>query len=346
MRRAKLPAAAIATLAAAGAGGLLVHDARGHDRLAPGTRVAGTDVGGMDVDAARALVARARGAPLARDLVLSHGDRRFRLEPGALQVRFDAEGLTAEALRRSRAGNPFDRALRDLLERDPGIRLGPRVTYSQARFDAFVRHVRRVIGHPARNADVDFTTKGLRLVRARDGVTVLEERLERKVAAALAGQRADRTLDIPVRVTRRPRRTLAELRDRYPRVVAVSRPRKELRFYRRLRLVRKYQIAIGQAGFETKRGRYAVQSMQQDPAWHAPDKEWAGEFAGKTVPPGSPDNPLKARWIGFNAGEGIHGTADVASLGGRASHGCIRMSVRGVKDLYRRVRLGTPVFVL
>lgn len=248
MRRAKLPAAAIATLAAAGAGALLVHDARGHDRLAPGTRVAGTDVGGMDVDAARALVPRARGAALARDLVLSHGDRRFRLE--------------------------------------------------------------------------------------------------RKVAAALAGPRADRTLDIPVRVTRRPRRTLAELRDRYPRVVAVSRPRKELRFYRRLRLVRKYQIAIGQAGFETRRGRYAVQSMQKDPAWHAPDKEWAGEFAGKTVPPGSPDNPLKARWIGFNAGEGIHGTADVASLGGRASHGCIRMSVRGVKDLYRRVRLGTPVFVL
>jgi hypothetical protein len=346
MRRATVLPAALAAPVVAGAVGLLVHDASGHERIAPGTRVAGVDVGAMDVDRARALVARARGAPLARALTVSHGDRRFRLEPGALQVRFDAEGLAAEALRRSRGGDPFGRALRDLVGRDGGIRLGPRVTYSRSRFDAFVRHVRRAIGHPSRNADVDFTSNGLRLVRARDGVTVREDRLERKIAAALADPRADRTLDIPVRVTRRPRRTLAELRDRYPRVIAVSRPRKELRFYRRLRLVNRYPIAVGRAGYETKAGRYAVQSMQKDPVWHAPDKEWAGEFAGKVVPPGSPDNPLKARWIGFLGGAGIHGTDDVASLGGRASHGCVRMSVRGVKDLYRRVRRGTPVFVL
>ena len=206
--------------------------------------------------------------------------------------------------------------------------------------------VRKAIGRPPRNADVDFTRRGLRLVRARDGLTVLEDRLERSIATALTDPRADHTIAIPVRVTRRPRRTLAELRDRYPLVIAVSRPRKELRLYRSLRLVKRYPIAIGQAGFTTKAGRYRVQSMQKDPAWHAPDKEWAGEFAGKTVPPGSPDNPLKARWIGFKPGEGIHGTADTASLGGRASHGCIRMSVRGVKDLYRRVRLRTPVFIV
>jgi lipoprotein-anchoring transpeptidase ErfK/SrfK len=346
MRSPIVLTAAVAALACAGATALLAHDAGGHERIAPGTQVAGVEVGGMDEDRARSAVARARGAPLAHPLTLQHGSRRFRVEPAALEVRFDAEGLAAEALRRSRQGNPFGRALRDLTGDDAGIRLGPRVTYSRQRFAELVREVRRAIGRPARNADVDFTRRGLRLVRARNGRTVLEDRLERKIASALADPRADRTIDIPVRVTRRPRRTLAELRDRYPRVIAVSRPREELRFYRRLHLVQRYPVAIGRAGYETKAGRYEVQSLQKDPAWHAPDKKWAGEFAGKTVPPGSPDNPLKARWIGFTTGAGIHGTAETASLGGRASHGCIRMSVRGVKDLYRRVRLGTPVFIL
>jgi lipoprotein-anchoring transpeptidase ErfK/SrfK len=49
--------------------------------------------------------------------------------------------------------------------------------------------------------------------------------------------------------------------------------------------------------------------------------------------------------MGFHDGQGIHGTADIASLGSAASHGCIRMSVPDVKELYGKVEKGTPVFV-
>jgi lipoprotein-anchoring transpeptidase ErfK/SrfK len=62
------------------------------------------------------------------------------------------------------------------------------------------------------------------------------------------------------------------------------------------------------------------------------------------VPPG-PDNPLKARWMGFLGGAGIHGTDDVGSLGGAASHGCVRMSIPDVIELYERVDVGTPVYI-
>ena len=55
-----------------------------------------------------------------------------------------------------------------------------------------------------------------------------------------------------------------------------------------------------------------------------------------------PDNPIKARWLGFHDSAGIHGTADEASIGGAASHGCIRMLIPDVIDLYRRVPLRTP----
>jgi lipoprotein-anchoring transpeptidase ErfK/SrfK len=63
------------------------------------------------------------------------------------------------------------------------------------------------------------------------------------------------------------------------------------------------------------------------------------------VPPG-PSNPLQARWIGIAEGAGIHGTTDIGSLGTAASHGCVRMSIPDVIELYDEVPMGTPIYVL
>ena len=49
--------------------------------------------------------------------------------------------------------------------------------------------------------------------------------------------------------------------------------------------------------------------------------------------------------MGFFDGAGIHGTSDVASLGTAASHGCLRMSVPEVIELYDKVPLGTPIYI-
>ena len=38
---------------------------------------------------------------------------------------------------------------------------------------------------------------------------------------------------------------------------------------------------------------------------------------GKVIPGGTPENPLKARWMGIYDGAGIHGTDDVGSIGSR-----------------------------
>ena len=63
------------------------------------------------------------------------------------------------------------------------------------------------------------------------------------------------------------------------------------------------------------------------------------------MPGGAPDNPLKARWLGIASGVGIHGTAEPWSIGSRASHGCIRMRVPDVIDLYPRVPVGAPALI-
>src|SRR5437899_503097 len=112
----------------------------------------------------------------------------------------------------------------------------------------------------------------------------------------------------------------------------------------RLKLVKTYPIAVGRAGLETPAGFYEINDKQVNPSWHVPLSSWAGDLAGRVIPPG-PDDPIKARWLGFFGGAGIHGTAETWSLGSAASHGCIRMTIPDVEQLYDLVPLHTPIYV-
>ena len=84
--------------------------------------------------------------------------------------------------------------------------------------------------------------------------------------------------------------------------------------------------------------------MRQAPRANAFRDAWAGDLAGRSIPPG-PQNPLKARWMGIYGGAGFHGTADIGSIGSAASHGCIRMRIPEVIELYDQVPLGAPIYI-
>lgn len=112
--------------------------------------------------------------------------------------------------------------------------------------------------------------------------------------------------------------------------------------------VAKYEIAVAADGYVTPRGVWRVTVKQKDPDWWVPNSPWAGDLAGTMIPGGDPRNPLKERWIGFTGmrGVGIHGTADLDSIGSAASHGCIRMRPKDVIELYDQVPIGCPVVVI
>jgi len=73
----------------------------------------------------------------------------------------------------------------------------------------------------------------------------------------------------------------------------------------------------------------------------------AGSLAGTVVPPG-PSDPLKARFMSFDGGAGIHGIdpSEYGTIGHTASHGCIRMTIPDVIDLYSKVSVGVPVYII
>ena len=162
----------------------------------------------------------------------------------------------------------------------------------------------------------------------------------------LFGASASRTVKAPVRRTK-PAVTTAALPQKYPAYIVIDRSGFRLRFYDHLRLSKSYEIAVGMEGLETPAGLHHIEWKQVNPPWYVPKKAWAGALAGTVVPPG-PADPLKARFMSFEGGAGIHGIdpSEYSTLGHDASHGCVRMRIPDVIELYSHTPVGTPVYIL
>jgi lipoprotein-anchoring transpeptidase ErfK/SrfK len=319
---------------------VLVVDGSSKDTIADGVRIGTLDVGGLDRGEARTLVQRRLATSAGKRVVATFGDRRFVLRPQIASARLDADASVDAALRRSRRGNPFSRVFG---ANDASGTVAPRVAYSRSAVQAFVARVAKRIDRKARDADIDWHDGKLVRTHARNGVDVRRPQFMASLVSAMAS--TTHATKVPVRTTERPDRTFGDFAKRYPTVLAVDRDAKILRLYKNLKLAHHYRIAVGKAGLETAAGRYKIVEKIINPPWHVPNSSWAGALAGRTIAPGDPQNPLEARWMGFHDGQGIHGTADVDSLGTAASHGCIRMAVPDVKALYREVKVGTPLFL-
>jgi hypothetical protein len=220
------------------------------------------------------------------------------------------------------------------------------LSHSRLAVRAFVAAAARRAYHAPRNAQLRMTVSRMIVSHSRPGLRLASKRVARQIDAALGlvPSHAVRSLHSRL-VSVRPSVTYKVLQRRYPRVLTVDRDHFTLRLFRNLRPWKRYGIAVGMAGLDTPAGVYRIQNKQVDPAWHVPNSAWAGSLAGQVIPGGAPDNPLKARWMGIANGVGIHGTAEDWSIGSRASHGCIRMHVSDVIDLYPRVPVGTPVLI-
>ena len=107
------------------------------------------------------------------------------------------------------------------------------------------------------------------------------------------------------------------------------------------KLAKQYPIAVGQSAYPTPTGEFVITEKIENPTWTPPNSPWAAGL--EPVPPGS-SNPLGTRWIGTSAPlVGIHGTPSDWSIGTAASHGCVRMHISDVEDLFERVTVGMSV---
>jgi lipoprotein-anchoring transpeptidase ErfK/SrfK len=178
----------------------------------------------------------------------------------------------------------------------------------------------------------------------RSNFAVDQAALATAVGAVLGDPKANRILQPKLKLVR-PKVTTAGLAKAYGTIVTIDRGNFKLRLFKGLKLSKTYGVAVGMPAYPTPTGRFTIANKAVNPAWTAPNSPWAGAYANEVVPGGSAENPLKARWLGIVNGVGIHGTGAPGSIGSRASHGCIRMRVPDVIDLYPRVPVGTPVLI-
>jgi L,D-transpeptidase ErfK/SrfK len=112
-----------------------------------------------------------------------------------------------------------------------------------------------------------------------------------------------------------------------------------------------YPVGVGQEGWNTPLGKTSITRMRERPTWIVPDSIMEnyianGKHVEKVNPPG-PTNPLGdfAMNTGFTSIV-IHGTPYPKAVGVRSSHGCIRMTNQDVGELFRMVKVGTPVEII
>jgi L,D-transpeptidase ErfK/SrfK len=100
--------------------------------------------------------------------------------------------------------------------------------------------------------------------------------------------------------------------------------------------------------FRTPRGRHTILRKAVNPIWTKPD--WAFIEEGKPIPPpGSPQRQVRGVLgkyaLHLGGGIFIHGTKDLASLGKKASHGCIRLGPEMLELVYQHADIGTEVHI-
>jgi lipoprotein-anchoring transpeptidase ErfK/SrfK len=285
--------------------------------IAAGVSIGGVPVGGLTAADAYDAVDQSFSQPLAL-IVRSH-----RLAPQPAHL--GAVARIGDAV--ARAGSAL-----------PGTQIRLAVTVNRAR-------VRSYVGVVAKRFDVQPVDAQLFLRNLRPwiakpvvGLSLYRARAEAAIVGALLANKHG-PLQLRQKVT-----TPATSRTNFGPVIVIRRGSNRLYLYRGMRFWRVFPVATGQSIYPTPLGRFRIVVKWRDPWWYPPSSPWASGL--KPVPPG-PGNPLGTRWMGLSApGVGIHGTPDAASIGYSASHGCIRMRIHEAEWLFRKVRIGTTVFIV
>ena len=112
------------------------------DRLASGVEIAGVDVGGLSSAEAERMLARRQAAVAGVPLVVSLGDKTYRIRPAALGLTVDWHAAVGQALAKVSGFGPV-RGLRRFSARAFGAEISPTAAARGAALDRFLDRVAR-----------------------------------------------------------------------------------------------------------------------------------------------------------------------------------------------------------
>ena len=344
MHRAPLPAriaafalALVLFVLTAGATLALADDYRSREVLPVGATVAGVDVSGLTRAQAVDLVSQQVADPLAAPLKITADGRAFTFDAGDA-ITVDVVGMVESAFAPRAVSALMPRVADRLLDRPRGASAEMTLTVDAVRVAEWVDEMASAVDTAAVDATVTVEVNKLMVEPSREGRVIDRAAAAAALHAALVAGSKDMTLPVTYH-----KPTVTEM-DLGPAII-VDLSERRLYLYRNGDLEKKYGVAVGTPSHPTPRGDFKIVLKRYMPTWSNPGSAWA-EGMPKTIAPG-PSNPLGTRALNINSpGIRIHGTSADSSIGTAASHGCMRMHRWDIEDLYERVEVGTPVFIV
>ena len=132
-----------------------------------------------------------------------------------------------------------------------------------------------------------------------------------------------------------PRSAVGEIR-RNESWLRIDTRTRRLKLIRRGKVILRARIGVGQPRWPTPRGEFYVRSRLSGRS--------LGAIYGPLAFGTSATSSVLTDWPGGGV-IGIHGTNQPWLIGGRVSHGCIRLRNRDIVRLGRRLQIGTPITI-
>jgi lipoprotein-anchoring transpeptidase ErfK/SrfK len=311
-----------------------------------GVTVVGKDLSGMSELQARSAIEDAVSSPLLRPITVVGDRKSWTLNPQGI-VTVDVDKMLAEAYSPRRSATFVTRVTHQVSGEPLPAQVQPAYSVDSTAIAAWVAQTATQINRPPQDATRTLVPHKykFKIKKSVYGATVDQAASTQQIANALTADAAlaspDRTVQLTIALGK-PH----VVESMFKTAIVVSINRCRIYLYNGDKLVKSYPCAPGQPAYPTPTGDFHVDSKSRNAPWINPGTAWA-----KNMPPyiaGGPYNPMGDSKIGINySGVFMHSIppGEFDSIGTHASHACMRMYPWDNHDLYKRVKLGDPVYI-
>ncbi len=316
--------------------GAYIFDRTSSSHLMPGTRIGGLLIGSRTIDEAESVLHDKFVEPLRDPVEIVAPDFSERITPWNLGLRLEVRDFVRDTLARQRDLPLVERVWHRIFGVDGDVSLAPEIDDDV--LDGYMARIDGIIDRAPEDARMELTGDTLKVIPHKLGRDMRAREGEKAIVRGLSAGQSK--IELPV-VTTEP----ALKADAFNRVLVVNTSANTLGFFRDGNLSKTYNVATGTGGFPTPHGQFRITAKRRNPTWVNPGSDWAKDMPPYIGP--GPNNPLGTRALNLSAsGIRIHGTPNDESIGTNASHGCIRMHMHEVEELFEQVDVGTPVLVV
>lgn len=326
---------------AGGAAAALRFDEKHSNVLFEGVKVEDVPIDGMQFAAAKQRLLKEFDEPLDRPLPVRVEGRVFQTTPRKLGVSSDVLDVYRKAVSIQSEMPLLQRVWHRLSGKPVDKEFNVTFNYDEKKVDAFIDQIAKAVDKPAKDATLSVTDAGLKISEPVPGYALDKKTARETLSTVVVSPGISAELQGKVV---KPAVTKESFKD----ILVVKVGENKLYHYKGEELLKVYGVATGLEEFPTPIGKFKIVNKRFMPTWVNPAKapgKWGFNLPAKI--PAGPGNPLGTRAMDLNSpGIRIHGTYADKSIGYNASHGCVRMRIADVEELFDRVGVGTQVIIM